>query len=115
MQTLIGVLIAVVMGLAGASWQLKQSWEREAHGREALAGAQAALEVAESQNRALADRFDSFDASLKGLNAAQQKNQSELTARLATLKNIVQEPQDDPIAFQCLDVLVPAQFDRGLR
>lgn len=115
MKILIGVIIALVLGLTGAGWGLKQSLAREATAREQLAGAQAALEQAESQNTILVGRFDTLDTVLKALNASQQKNQAELTGRLAAIKNIVQEPQDDPIAIQCLDVRVPAQFDRGLR
>lgn len=115
MKILIGVIVALVLGLAGAGWGLKQSLAREATAREQLAGAQAALEQAENQNKTLVARFDTLDTVLKGLSDSQQKNQAELTVRLATIKNIVQEPQDDPIAIQCLDVRVPAQFDRGLR
>lgn len=115
MKILIGVIIALVLGLAGVGWGLKQSLAREVTAREQLAGAQAALEQAESQNKTLVGRFDTLDTVLKALNASQQKNQAELTGRLAAIKNIVQEPQDDPIAIQCLDVRVPAQFDRGLR
>lgn len=115
MKILIGVIIALVLGLASAGWGLKQSLAREAAAKEQLAGAQAALEQAENQNKTLVGRFDTLDTVLKALNASQQKNQAELTARLATIKNIVAEPGDSDASLSCLDVRVPAQLDRGLR
>lgn len=115
MKILIGVIIALVLGLAGVGWGLKQSLAREATAKEQLAGAQAALEQAENQNKTLVGRFDTLDTVLKALNASQQKNQAELTRRLATIKNIVAEPGDSDASLSCLDVRVPAQFDRGLR
>lgn len=115
MKILIGAIVVLVLGLAGAGWQLKQSWAREGTLSEQLAGVQGALEQSEKQNRTLVGRFDTLDSTLVGLGLSQQKNQAELTIRLAAIKTIVQEPQDDPLSVQCLNVRVPAQLDRGLR
>lgn len=115
MKIMIGVIAALLLGLAGVGWQLKESWGREGTLNEQLAGVRGALEQSEKQNGALAGRFDTLDQTLVGLGVSQKKNQAELTTRLAAIKNIVQEPEDDPLATKCLDVRVPAQLDRGLR
>lgn len=115
MKIMIGAILVLALGLAGVGWQLKESWAREAKVSEQLAGAQGALAQAEKQNGTLVGRFDTLDSTLVGLGLSQKRNQAELTTRLAAIKNIVQEPEDDPLATQCLDVRVPAQLDRGLR
>ena len=115
MKIMIGAILVLVLGLAGASWQLKESWAREGTMAEQLAGVQGALAVAEKQNGTLVGRFDTLDSTLVGLGLSQKKNQAELTIRLAAIKSIVQEPEDDPASIACLDVRVPAQLDRGLR
>lgn len=115
MKIMIGAILVLVLGLAGVGWQLKESWAREATIGEQLAGAQGALAQAERQNGALVGRFDTLDSTLVGLGLLQKKNQAELTIRLAAIKSIVQEPEDDPASIACLDVRVPAQLDRGLR
>ena len=115
MKILIGVIVTLVLGLAGAGWQLRESWAREGTMAEQLAGVRGALAQAEGQNKTLVGRFDTLDSTLVGLGLSQKKNQAELTVRLAAIKSIVQEPEDDPASVACLDVRVPAQLDRGLR
>lgn len=115
MKILIGVVIALVIGLAGVGWELKQSLGREGEIGEQLAGVKGTLEQAEKQNGTLVGRFDALDSTLVGLGLSQKRNQAELTVRLAAIKSIVQEPEDDPASIACLGVRVPAQLDRGLR
>lgn len=115
MKILIGAIVTLVLGLAGLGWQLRESWAREGTMAEQLAGVQGALEQSEKQNGTLAGRFDTLDQTLVGLGLSQKQNQAELTIRLAAIKSIVLEPQDDPLSVQCLNVRVPAQLDRGLR
>lgn len=115
MKIMIGAILVLVLGLAGVGWQLKESWAREGTLAEQLSGVRGALEQSEKQNGTLAGRFDTLDQTLVGLGLSQKKNQAELTTRLAAIKSIVQEPEDDPASVACLDVRVPAQLDRGLR
>lgn len=115
MKIMIGVIVALVLGLAGTGWMLKSSWNREGELEQSLAGVQGALEQAENQNRGLAGRFDTLDESLVGLAKTQQQNQLVLSGKLNTIKNIVAEPGDSDASISCLDVRVPAQLDRGMR
>lgn len=115
MKIMIGVIVALVLGLAGTGWLLRESYTREGEIATQLAGVQGALVQAEKQNGTLVGRFDTLDSTLVGLGLSQKKNQAELTLRLAAIKSIVQEPEDDPASIACLDVRVPAQLDRGLR
>lgn len=115
MKILIGVLVVLVLGLAGAGWMLKASWNREGELEQSLAGAQGALEQAENQNKGLAGRFDTLDEALVGLGQAQKQNQLVLSGKLNAIKSIVAEPGDSDASISCLDVRVPAQLDRSLR
>lgn len=115
MKILISVLVVLLLGLAGAGWMLKVSWNREGELEQSLAGVQGALEQAEGQNRGLTDRFDTLDQTLVGLGKLQQQNQLALSGKLNAIKNIVAEPGDSDASISCLDVRVPAQLDRSLR
>ena len=115
MKILISVLVVLLLGLAGAGWMLKVSWNREGELKESLAGVRGALEQAEGQNRGLTDRFDTLDQTLVGLGKLQQQNQLVLSGKLNAIKNIVAEPGDSDASISCLDVRVPAQLDRSLR
>lgn len=115
MKILIGVIAALVVALGLTGWWLKSTLESKATIAEQLAGVQGQLKTSEDQNKGLAGRFDSLDLALKDMGAAQQQNQLVLANRLATIKNIVQEPGDSNESISCLDQRVPAQLDRGLR
>lgn len=115
MKILIGVIVTLALAVAGLWWQLDGTQTERDLAQQALTNTREALSKAEAQNTTLIGRFDSLDTSLKGLGAAQLRNQADLTNRLATIKNIVQEPGDTDESISCLDVRVPAQLDRGLR
>lgn len=115
MKILIGVLVALTVALGVVGYQLKSSLGRESAAWEQYRQASAALEVANAQNALLNDRFDSLDQALLELGQKQQINQADLTLRLATLKNIVQEPGDSDESVLCMRQPVPAQLDRWLR
>lgn len=115
MKILIGVVGALVIALALVGWRFAAALDREGRLAESLSAAQGALEQAETQNRQLANRFDSFDAAVKGLQDDQRKNQGELKIRLANLTKIVKEPGDTDAQITCLHTPVPAGLDRSLR
>lgn len=115
MKILIGVLLALLAGLGWTGWQLREAWQRESSLSQVLSTTQGALAVATAQNDRLVGRFDAFDQSLQRLGSKQAENQADLAGRLNTIRTIVQETGDDPASVTCLDVRVPAQFDRSLR
>lgn len=122
MKILIGVLLAVLLALGASRWQIYRQDQQlvqrdldlaEVQGK--LDGVTHALDTANDQSRQAVARMDQFDAAVRLLDENARKNQAELTSRLETLKTIVQEPGDSHESVACLDVRVPAQFDRGLR
>lgn len=115
MKILIGVLIALVLALAGCAWALQESQRKRGLAEQLVVETREALAKSEGQNKALVGRFDSLDASLKGLGVNLKANQAQLQATLKGIQNIVQEPGDSDESIRCLDVRVPAQLDRGLR
>ena len=115
MKILAGIILSLVVGLALAGWQLKRSWSTTTQIRLELAEVSVALRSANTQNQALLFRLEAFDEALVALNTSVQKNQSELTDRLADIRTVAEEPSDDPKSFVCLDLPVPVQLDRRLR
>lgn len=115
MKILAGIILSLVVGLALTGWQLKRSWSTTTQTRLELAEASTALRSANTQNQALLFRLEAFDEALVALNTSVQKNQTELTDRLADIRTVAEEPSDDPKSFVCLDLPVPVQLDRRLR
>lgn len=115
MKILAGIILSLVVGLALTGWQLKRSWSTTTQTRLELAEVSVALRSANTQNQALLFRLEAFDEALVALNTSVQKNQSELTDRLADIRTVAEEPSDDPKSFVCLDLPVPVQLDRRLR
>lgn len=115
MKILIGILLAALLALWLAGWQLKASLKREDEVSQQLALVQASSKVLETQNRELLDRFGSLDSVMTSLNQAQAVNQLELLGRLKAITKIVKETGDSDETIQCVDLPVPAQLDRRLR
>lgn len=115
MKILAGIILSLVVGLALTGWQLKRSWSTTTQTRLELAEVSTALRSANTQNQALLFRLEAFDVALVALNSSVQKNQTELTDRLADIRTVAEEPSDDPKSFVCLDLPVPVQLDRRLR
>lgn len=115
MKILSGVCVALFLALSLTGWQLKQSWSATAEARERLVGVSAALKVSNEQNEGLLARLGAFDAALGRLNKTLNVNQTDLANRLDHIKNIAEEPTDDPESLACLDLPVPVQLDHGLR
>lgn len=115
MKILAGIILSLVVGIALTGWQLKRSWSTTTQTRLELAEVSVALRSANTQNQALLFRLEAFDEALVALNTSVQKNQSELTDRLADIRTVAEEPSDDPKSFVCLDLPVPVQLDRRLR
>lgn len=115
MKILIGILLAALLALWLAGWQLASSLEREGETAKQLGLVQASSKVLETQNRELLDRFGSLDSVMTSLNQAQAVNQLELLGRLKAITKIVKETGDSDETIQCVDLPVPAQLDRRLR
>lgn len=115
MKILAGALLAVLLALALAGWQLRQSWDREAKARAEVVALEGQTQTLEDQNAKLLDRFDSLDSVMTGFNQAQATNQNELLGRLKALTKIVKETGDSDETVTCFDLPVPAQLDRLLR
>lgn len=115
MKILMGIVIALALALGFALWRLDSSQAEVTDTRLELAGVTAALRSTAKANQYLENRLTAFDDALGRLEGTLSENQSELTNRLADIKNISKEPTDEPESFECLDRLVPVQLDRRLR
>lgn len=115
MKVLVGIVIALTLSLGFTLWRLDSSRAEITETRLALAETSAALSSATKANQYLENRLTAFVDALGRLQHTLTTNQSELTNRLADIKNISEEPTDDPESFACLDLPVPVQLDRRLR
>ena len=115
MKILVWIVISLALALGVSLWRLQASQSDVTDTRLELAEVAAALRSTTKANQYLENRLTAFDDALGRLHVTLTSNQSELTQRLANIKNISKEPTDAPESFECLDLPVPVQLDRRLR